>query len=46
MAELIDDSKTFMIGLTENGNGEPEPSKAPWVALGAGAVGLYLLLRK
>ena len=43
MAETTDDSKTFPIALTDE---EPEPSKAPWVALGAGAVGLYLLLRK
>lgn len=46
MADTVDDSKTFEIGLTENGNGEPEPSKAPLVALGAAAIGLYYLLRK
>lgn len=46
MAETIDDSKTFTIALTENGNGEPEPSKAPWVALGSAAIALYYLLRR
>lgn len=45
MAELIDDSETFTIGL--EGNGEPEPSKTPIVMmLGAAAVGLYLLLKR
>ena len=45
MAETIDDSETFTIALTENGE-PPEPSKAPMVMLGAAAVGLYFLLRR
>jgi MYXO-CTERM domain-containing protein len=44
MAETIDDSETFTIALTENG--EPEPTKTPWMLLAAAAAGLYLLLRR
>ena len=44
MAETIDDSETFTIALTENG--EIEPIKTPWALLAAAAAGLYLLLRR
>ena len=46
MADITDDTKTFTIALTgAEEPEEPEPSIAPWVALGAAAIGLYLLLR-
>lgn len=44
MAETTDDSETFTIELTENGEPEP-PLKPPWALLAAAAGGLYLLLK-
>jgi hypothetical protein len=44
MAETIDDSETFTIALTENG--EAEPTKTPWALLIAAVAGAYLLLRR
>lgn len=44
MVETIDDSETFSIALTADG--EPEPSAFPWMLIAALAAGVYLLTRK
>jgi len=44
MAETTDDSETFTIALTEDG--EPEPLKFPWMLLAALAGGLYYLMKR
>lgn len=45
MAEMTDDTKTFAIGLIEDGE-LPEPSAFPWMLLAALAGGLYYILKK
>lgn len=45
MAETTDDSETFTVELTEDGE-IPEPSAFPWMLLAALAAGAYILLKK